>query len=98
MRDFLLNFYKEASNRIANTQPKLQTNPPKIANKQNYEQTNVSESSAFSVVQIFVVQIFRVSMLQTFLRPLLVLPILLLLEKGKENHQKNKEFSSLPNP
>ena len=30
--------------RIANTQPKLRTNPPKTANKQNYEQTGVSES------------------------------------------------------
>ena len=34
---------KRTSNRIANTQPKLRTNPPKIANKQNYEQTGVSE-------------------------------------------------------
>ena len=33
---------KRTSNRIANTQPKLRTNPPKIANKQNYEQTGVS--------------------------------------------------------
>ena len=30
---------KRTSNRTANTQPKLPTNPPKIANKQNYEQT-----------------------------------------------------------
>ena len=34
---------KRTSNRIANTQPKLRTNPPKIANKQNCEQTGVSE-------------------------------------------------------
>ena len=34
---------KKTSNRIANTQPKLRTNPPKIANKQNYEQTGVSD-------------------------------------------------------
>ena len=34
---------KRTSNRIANTQPKLRTNPPKIANKQNYEQTGVSD-------------------------------------------------------
>ena len=34
---------ERTSNRIANTQPKLRTNPPKIANKQNYEQTGVSE-------------------------------------------------------
>ena len=34
---------KRTSNRIANTQPKLRTNCPKIANKQNYEQTGVSE-------------------------------------------------------
>ena len=34
---------KKTSNRIANTLPKLRTNPPKIANKQNYEQTGVSE-------------------------------------------------------
>ena len=38
--EFLL---RRASNRIANTQPKLRTNPPKIANKQNYEQTGVSD-------------------------------------------------------
>ena len=31
------------SNRIANTPPELRTNPPRIANKQNYEQTGVSE-------------------------------------------------------
>ena len=35
---------KRPSNRIANTAPKLWTNPPKIANKQNYEQTGVSDS------------------------------------------------------
>ena len=34
---------KRTSNRIANSQPKLRTNPPKIANKQNYEQTGVSD-------------------------------------------------------
>ena len=45
MMDFLLKFYdkiKKTSNRIANPQPKLQTNPPRIANKQNYEQMGVS--------------------------------------------------------
>ena len=35
---------RRATNRIANTQPKLRTNPPKIANKQNYEQTGVSDN------------------------------------------------------
>ena len=40
---FLLNFFRRPSNRIANTQPKLQTNSLKIANKQNYEQTGVSD-------------------------------------------------------
>ena len=34
---------ERASNRIANTQPKFWTNPAKIANKQNYEQTGISE-------------------------------------------------------
>ena len=43
MRDFLLNSIRRTSNRIANTQPKLRTNPPKIVNKQNYEQMGVSE-------------------------------------------------------
>ena len=43
MEDFLLNFYKRTSSRIANTQPKSRTNPPKIANKQNYEQTGIPE-------------------------------------------------------
>ena len=34
---------KRTSNGIANTQPRLRTNPPKIANKQNCEQTGVSD-------------------------------------------------------
>ena len=38
---------RRTSNSIANTQPKLRTNPPKIANKQNYEQTGVSEKKRF---------------------------------------------------
>ena len=38
--EFLL---KGTSNRIASTQPKLRTDPPKITNKLDYEQTGVSE-------------------------------------------------------
>ena len=34
---------KRTSNRIANTQPELRTNPPEIVDKQNYEQRGVSE-------------------------------------------------------
>ena len=42
---FPLEFCSErTSNRIANTQPKLRTNPLKIANKQSYEQTGASEN------------------------------------------------------
>ena len=46
--EFLLKPLKGTSNRIANTQTKLRTNLPKIANKQNYEQTGVSEVPSFS--------------------------------------------------
>ena len=42
---------KRTSNRIASTQPKLRTNPPKIANKQNYEQTGVSEFMCFFALE-----------------------------------------------
>ena len=42
--DFLLNFYeKDLKQRFANTQPKLRTNPPKIA-QENNEQTGISYS------------------------------------------------------
>ena len=47
---FPLEFLLKASNKIANNQPKLRTNPPKIrlrTNKQNYEQTGVSEGRRF---------------------------------------------------
>ena len=43
---------KRTSNRIANTQPKLRPNPPKVANKQNYEQTGVSECHASACLVI----------------------------------------------
>ena len=41
--DFL---FKGPQDGIANTQPKLRTNPPQIANKQNYEQTGASDLSS----------------------------------------------------
>ena len=41
--DLLLILFFWTSNRIANTQAKLRTTPPRIANKQNYEQTGVSD-------------------------------------------------------
>ena len=45
------NSTRRAANRIANTQPKLRTNPPKIAIKLNYEQTGVSEGCRKGVGQ-----------------------------------------------
>ena len=44
--EFLL---KGPENKTGNTQSKLRTNCPKIANKQNYEQMGVSEFQSISV-------------------------------------------------
>ena len=45
MMDFLLNFYYKGQTELRTLSQKLRTNPPKIANKQNYEQTGVSEKT-----------------------------------------------------
>ena len=45
MRDSSCISIRRTSSRIANTQPQLRTDPPKIANKQNYEQTGVPEKT-----------------------------------------------------
>ena len=80
---------KRASNRIANTQPKLWTNPPKIANKnkQNYEQTGVSENDLNSERKK-----------EDFANPLLTAMFPLLLPLKHKEYSKNsspgKEFPS----
>ena len=46
---------KRTSNKIANTQPNLQTNSPKTVKKQDHEQTSVSElmlNSDFAQLEI----------------------------------------------